>query len=128
MTEITVDTGWINDAEDPSDYQSFPLMSALSVTPSIAGTVRHLAGGRTRLVMTEGTSREVSLSLPDCDRDQVEWLEEHIGRIVCVRDDRGRKTFAGYLRVPVTEQQGDIVDKPADVTVSLAEISYDEAV
>lgn len=128
MTSITVDTVWLNLVSDPSDYQSFPLMSALTVTPLVTGSVRQLAGGRKRLVKQAGIQRQIDVNLPSCDRTQIAWLEDHIGELMCVRDDRSRKHFAAYLSLPVSEQQGDLVDKPADVAVQLFEITHEEVV
>lgn len=126
MTTITLTTVWINVASDPSDYRSFPLMSELNVTSTQPGDVRQLASGRARLVLRAGgVKRTVTAALPALDRDDVEWLEDRAGQLLCVRDDRGRKIWATFFAAPVDENQGLTT---ADVTLTLVEISHEEAV
>lgn len=125
MASILLDTVWLNAASDPSDYASFPLMSALAVATSQSGEVRQYAGGRTRLVLKAGTPRNISLDLPELDRTQVTWLESHVGQIVLVRDDRGRKIWAAYITAGVDETQGDTT---ASAGISLTEVSFTEVV
>lgn len=124
MASVTLTTIWINVAATPSDYRSFDLMSELNVTTVQPGEVRQLASGRARLVLRAGgVKRTISASLPLTDRVDVEWLEARAGRLVCVRDDRGRKIWATYLSVTVDENQGLAT---ADVSLSLAEVTFDE--
>lgn len=126
MASVTLDTVWINLASDPSDYRSFPLMSALNVTPTQPGEVRQLASGRARLVLKAGgVKHTISASLPLLDRTDVEWLEARAGQIVCVRDDRGRKVWAAYLSSPTDENQGLAT---ADVSLSLTEVTHTDVV
>jgi len=100
-------------------------MSALAVATSQSGEVRQYAGGRTRLVLKAGTPRNISLDLPELDRTQVTWLESHVGQIVLVRDDRGRKIWAAYITAGVDETQGDTT---ASAGISLTEVSFTEVV
>ena len=59
---VTLSTVWINLASTLSNYQSFPLMSALEVDTNQPGEVRTYAGGRLRLVTTAGVSVRQCLS------------------------------------------------------------------
>ena len=126
MPSITTTTVWINVASDPSDYRSFPLMSALNVTPTQPGEVRQLASGRARLVLKAGgVKHTIGATLPLLDRPDVEWLTDRAGVLVCVRDDRGRKIWATYFTVPTDENQGLTT---ADVSLSLVEVTHSEIV
>ncbi len=124
MASVSLVTVWLNAAANPSDYASFPLMAALNVTTSQSGEIRQYAGGRTRLVVKAGTPRTIALDLPELDRTQVTWLEGHVGQVVCVRDDRGRKIWAAYLTVPMDETQGDTT---GGASITLVEVSFTEA-
>lgn len=126
MTAITIDSIFINVASNPSDYRSFPLMSALNVTPTQPGEVRQLASGRSRLVLKAGgVKHAISATLPLLDRTDVEWLQSRAGQLMCVRDDRGRKIWAAYLSLPTDENQGLAT---ADVSLTLAEVSHSDVV
>lgn len=125
MAAVVLETVWLNLAADPSVRMSFPMMSELNVATTQPGEVRTMANGRQRLVRVAGLSRAVSLTLAYCTPAQVAWLELHVGELMCVRDDRGRKLFAAYLQVPVDEHQSG---GHSDVSLSLSEITHSEAV
>jgi len=122
---VTLTTVWINLASSPSNYQSFPLMSGLEVDTNQPGEVRTYAGGRLRLVTTAGVARTATLTLPECSRDQINWLQTYVGQTVLVRDDRGRKIWGTFLQPKVNENQ---YAQTGDVTVVINEITYTEAV
>lgn len=126
MATVDLRTLWLNLASDPSQAASFPYMSALTWTKEQPGEVRRYANGRLRVVRRAGKPKSADVALPGCDRAQVDWLEEHVGRVVCVRDDRGRKVFGVYLAVAVTELS--LPRGRADVSLSLAEVTYSEVV
>lgn len=125
MASIDLTTVWINDWSSVADVQSFPLMSRLSVETSTPGKVQTYANGRLRYIGSPTRSRSWSIDLQACTRDQVSWLEDHAGRIVCARDDRGRKVFGVFVSVPADEHQ---YDDETDVSLSLAEVTVSEAV
>ena len=126
MTAITLATVWMNVAADPSDYRAFPLMSALNVTAAKRGEVRPMASGRTRLVLRAGSAKKgISVTLPELERTDVEWLEERVGQLLCVRDDRGRKVWATYLTHSAEENRGR---STGNVTLTLSEVSHEEVV
>ena len=122
---VTLSTVWINLASTLSNYQSFPLMSALEVDTNQPGEVRTYAGGRLRLVTTAGVARTATLTLPECSRDQINWLQSVVGLTVLVRDDRGRKIWGTFLSPKVSENQ---YNTTGDVTLTIIEITYVEAV
>ena len=126
MTSIALRTVWINLASDPSDYQSFALLSALHVTKDKPGSVNKYASGRRRLILKPGTDYSISLTLPQLTRAQIVWLDLHVGDLVLVRDDRGRKIWCTYLSLPIDEDGSDI--EYGDGSLSLVEITYSEIV
>jgi hypothetical protein len=126
MATVQLRTLWLNLASDPSQAMSFPYMSALTWSKEQPGEVRRYANGRTRIIRRAGQTRTAEVTLTGCNREQIDWLEEHVGDLVCVRDDRGRKVFGAYLIVPVAEAQHR--RDRGDVSLSLAEVSFSEAV
>ncbi len=125
MASVELDTLWLNDMADLSDYQSFPMMSALTIKPVVVGGVRGYANGRRRAITQPGRFVTASGSLPACTREQMDWLEEHTGRPVLVRDDRGRKFYGIYLEADFDEHA---YDDEADAALTIAEISHSEEV
>lgn len=119
-------TVWLNVASNQQDRMSFPNMSALSVAKVKPGEVRRMVGGRDRLFTHEGMQRAVSATFPGCTREQVDWLEDHVGDLLCVRDDRGRKLYAAYSQVEVDELS--TTTAYAHCSVALGEVTHTEVV
>ena len=126
MTAITLATVWINLASDPSDYQSFSMLSALHVVKDKPGSVNRYASGRRRLILGAGTDYSISLTLPQLTRAQIVWLDLHVGDLVLVRDDRGRKIWCTYLSLPIDEDGADI--EYGDGSLALQEVTFSEVV
>jgi hypothetical protein len=126
MAAVQLRSLWLNLAADPAVAMSFPYMSTLTWTKEQPGEVRRYANGRTRIIRRKGKPRSAEATLSGCSREQIAWLEEHVGALVCVRDDRGRKMYATYLTAPVTEAQHR--RDRGDVTLAFAEVSHSEAV
>lgn len=124
--EVALTTVWLNLASEPSISQSFPAMSKLEVNTKRPGEARLNANGRTRLIRKPAKARTFALSLPNCTRAQIDWLELYAGELVIVRDDRKRKIPCVYFDVPIDEEPGDA--DSGDVTLALTEITYSEAV
>lgn len=125
MAGVTLGTLWLNDAADLSDGIAFPLMSKLTVVTAQPGEVRTMANGRLRMVSRAGRSRTWQADLPNLDRTAVDWLEDHLGELVLVRDDRGRKMFGTYLTLPDDAHR---YDAESDVQITLLEVTHSEAV
>lgn len=125
MVTVTLTTAWLNLAADPAVYVSLPTLDGLSVEKAQDGEVRALSNGRRRVVRRAGVGRTASLEVRAATRAEVDWLEEHVGDLVCVRDDRGRKFFGVYLVVAADEIRGNDY---ADVSLSLSEVTHSEAV
>ena len=126
MASIQLSTVWINLASDPSDYQSFSMLSALRVTKDKPGSVNRYASGRRRLILGAGTDYSIALTLPQLTRAQIVWLDLHVGDVVLVRDNRGRKIWCTYFSLPIDEDFSDI--EYGDGSLSLQEITYSEVV
>lgn len=123
MVTVSLKTVWLNLAADPSDYVSLPTMSALSVNTEQPGEVRRMANGRLRLVKRAGQARSASVDIEGATRTEVEWLEDHVGDLVCVRDDRGRKFFGVYMSVDADEIRANDY---AGVSLALVEVTHSE--
>lgn len=124
MTEIVLTTIVLNDAEDPADELVMTRMATYSRRPRTPGRVQEVAGGFR--VIKGGPGQAVwelrANRVPLVDSD---WIEDHAGRTVCVRDDQGRKFFAVYFEPDIEE-----VPRPRTVHVELEliETSWSEAV
>jgi len=131
---LDLSTVWLNSQLDPSDFISFPFMASLSVESAVQGEVRSYGGSRTttltrparlRSVQVGGLRRSVKLSLRALTREQVAWLETHIGQVVLVRDDRGRRLWATYWAAPIDEHQ---YNDEAESSLDLSEVTVNEVV
>jgi hypothetical protein len=126
MSTVNLGAVWLNDANDLTDSQSFNNVTGLTFIKGNDGDVRALANGRLRLVTTTTTRRSYALTLELCTRTQVTWLEDHIGALVCARDDRGRKVYGTYFEVNVNENVAR--SDYADASVRFTEVTHSEAV
>lgn len=122
---VILTTLWLNLASNLSDYRSFPLMSALDLDLTQSGEFREYANGDTRMILRAKRSNVFDVTLPQLERTDVDWLKTNAGKVVCVRDDRSNKVWAGYLKVSVRPNQGEATD---DVSLTLTEVKYSEVV
>ena len=125
MASITLETLWLNDADDPADLASFPFMSSLNSSPQQNVTITAFAGGRQIAIVTPGSANQVSVNLAACTASQRAWLETHAGTVVCVRDDRGRKFYGVYVS-PSSDEHA--YNDDADSSLTLNEVTFSEAV
>lgn len=125
MADITLETLWLNAAADLSDAMSFPTMNGLRAQLNTPGAIRTYANGRTRLITQAGRPRSSKASLPHLTRAQVEWLEDHAGQLVLVRDAQGRKFFGAYFS-PDFDERGFVDEAGTDLV--FAEVTHSEAV
>lgn len=102
-TDLDLCDLWLNDAANLADCQAFTWVSGTTPNIEVRAEVRALANGRLRMVSRAGRVASTTWNLTRISRPQVDWLEAHAGRLVCVRDDRGRKFYGVYLSVPVDE-------------------------
>ena len=125
MTAVTLSTIVLNDAEDPADLLVLDRMTKYRRNPAKAGRVQRVAGGGFRAVVQAGTAGSWRITASKVPLTALAWLEAHQGRVVCVRDDAGRKAFGVYLEVPSED-----VARPrtANVDLEVVEVTWSEAV
>lgn len=123
MATVVLNSVWLNLAADPTVYLWLPTMASLSISTGQDGEVRRLANGRLRLVKRAGQARSASVDIEGATRTEVEWLEDHVGDLVCVRDDRGRKFFGVYMSVDADEIRANDY---AGVSLALVEVTHSE--
>lgn len=90
---------------------------------SVDGEVRKFAGGRLRAISSEGQRGTFAFKLRDVTNDQIEILKSWYGKLVCVRDHRGRRYFGVYFAAPETERKTTTL---WDVSINLQEVTYEE--
>ena len=117
---------FLNLAADPADFRAFYTVTSLQPSTEVRSNVRVLANGRMRSVKQAGKPRSYSFKVEQISREDVAWLEEHVGELMCIRDDRGRKFFGVYSSV--TFDESTLWNDRADVSISFVEVSYSEAV
>lgn len=124
MTAVTLTSIWLNDAETPSDGVTV-IGTALGDSPTIGGAVRTYAGGRQRAILTEGTTRSLSITLTLVDETTREWLESHAGRTIWVRDPFGLRRSGVYFGFDRTQQPFAAL---SDLTFKVLEVTYSDVV
>lgn len=106
-TPLPVGTGldlngiWLNAADDLADVMSFERVgNTVSASPSTQAEVRQLA--TRRRVVRSGTKTYTSfaLTLLHCTAAQRQWLEDHVGVLLCLRDGIGSKIYGIYAEAP----------------------------
>lgn len=128
MSALTLTSFFLNLASDPSDFQAFPYVTQTQPQKQTDAQVRVMANGRLRVVRSAQVQRTASWALGKVSPDQVAWLEDHVGDLMCVRDDVGRKWFGIYSSVQADEDLFPDRRGEATVTLNLTEVTYSEAV
>jgi hypothetical protein len=118
---------WLNSASDPADLCAFDYAGdSITIATRSRAEVRQLAGRR-RVVRRGGRTYEAfTVGFEDCTPDQVEWLKDHVGVLLCVRDFVGSKVYAVYTETPREIDCGRRFR--TDVKISLDEIDHSESV
>lgn len=119
---IVLNRLWLNSFDDPSDFMSFRIHS---FTPSelVDGDVRKNAGGRLRLVLGAADSRSHTVEIRRPTEEQWQWLRDHKGALVILRDPDGSKYVATYL-----DLSRERPVEGADMTLNLTEVTASEVV
>lgn len=99
-TVVHLDRIWFNDATDPSDYLSLPILTDSTRTWSKPGEVREYASGRRRPVSRPGVTRTWTPRLGVMTPEEARALQDRAGRIQWVRDPLGGKVAAVFYEVP----------------------------
>ncbi|GEP38894.1 hypothetical protein NPS01_25570 [Nocardioides psychrotolerans] len=118
---------WFNLAANPADLCSFRKADEkIGITIDTRTEVRQLANRRRIVRRGVAAYTSIDLSLPHCEPAQIEWLRDHAGQLVCVRDHVGTKVYVVYAQLP--REVLTRVRDWADVKLSLDEITHTEAV
>lgn len=124
MALVELDTVYLHDAADLSDFVMLDVESLVE-EPEMGGDFRRRAGGRVQLIRRKGRHRRFSVQAVQVSRDTVDWLREHIGSTLLLRDPRQRKAYGAYLEVSVDEVPA--VDM-AVVSFTFGELTHSESV
>lgn len=95
---------YVNAAAEPADFIAVEYAGEKIAPTTRADVEARLLAGRVRLIR-KGTGavaalESLSVTFERCTAEQVEWLRDHVGTLVCVRDHVGGKFFAVYTEVP----------------------------
>lgn len=124
MASVQLDRLFMSLADDPAQ-QVTCYSSDWSDVRATTGEVRTYAGGRRRVVTRAGTARTLGFTARLLAPADVLTLDGWRGRVVLVRDSRGRKVYGVYLSVPTTDRR----DRGGqDVALTVESVDYDEAV
>jgi hypothetical protein len=118
---------WFNAASNLADAASFTYASeAIGITSTPRAEVRQLVNRRR--VVRRGTRvyDTINLTLQGVTPAQLQWLRDHVGTIVCVRDHVGSKVYGVYRELPRDVETR--VRTRAEVKLTFDEITHTEVV
>lgn len=126
MVVCTLRTLWLTLASDPTQSRSFTYMTGLSSTPTVQVSTRLYAGGNYRQVTMKGRQSGLPVTLTACTAEDRQVIEfDWLGKLLCVRDDRGRKFYGSYGQPQIAEHP---YNGECDITVTFVETTVSEAV
>lgn len=125
-TTVSLSAVFLNSTSDPTDFLALKPISRLQPNTSQAGEVRPMASGGLRLVKQATKPKSYSVGVTLATRAQIDWIEAHVGLVLCIRDDRGRKFFGAYLESPVDESV--FSSEYGNVSIQFNEVTYSQAV
>lgn len=119
---------WLNDAENPSDKIALTFVGdSYRITPRIGGGVDDgYASGRSRTYTTEGEFITITLGMQWMTDEQISWILDHRGRVLCFRDHTGWKVFCAFHEPGFEISTRVVADHTGALT--LKSVSFDEAV
>lgn len=127
MAEITLTDLWLHDATDLSSFVQLPLNKLSSVQGEVAGSVRRYAGGRLRFIRRPGDKDSLNVSLVMVSQTTADSINDWTGKLLMLRDPKGRKLFGTYRNVSIGEKAGP-VDKVRSVSFRFEEVTETEEV
>lgn len=125
MAEVDLGTAYIALASDLTDEIAVSSMSWASAKRGNVD-VRARANGRTVAVSRPGVTRTAMVVLKIEDRDDLEWLEANIARLVLVRAERGQRLWGVYSTPDYAERVWPVL--PIMVTLTVNEVTVSEVV
>lgn len=92
---------WLNDAEDLNDVCAFAYAGpSISITGTFDSSIQDLVGRRILTGSDTKVYESFSIDLRKLDTTQVQWLRDHTGRLLCIRDPYGSKAYVVYTTAP----------------------------
>ena len=125
MSAVQLTRVWLTDPADPS-VSVVAGSAPRTDNRALAGEVRQYAGGRRRIVLREGDSTTLGVTLIKVSAGDLEQLDAWRGQVLLLRDRVGRRVHGTYFGLDVTDHPGQPVEH--DVSFTFASVSYDEAV
>ena len=131
-TGLDLTAVWLNTASDLADARSFVKVGGpLAATTRARGEIRQLANRR-RLIRQgsvtglDDLTESMDVTLVHLSRDDVTWLRNRTGDLMCFRDHVGTKFYGTYLETPreVAPQYRDWIN----VKLSIEQLTHSEAV
>ena len=107
MASVLLDEVWVHVADDPQEHVRAAATTALSETDTVAGEVRHYAGGVAREVASSQRTRMLDVTFTELPREDFERLRSWAGLDVFLRDPLGRLMFGVFHSVGVSERPGN---------------------
>lgn len=126
MASVSLNAIFINDLSNPQDFLPLVYVRSFQKTPAVRGEFRDFAGGRVRLIRRAGKPLTWSITFGTTTQNQLAWLTDHAGRLLCFRDDRGGKMYGTYLQVPRDERTWS--KDGENVQVEVTALTWSEAV
>lgn len=127
---LLLDRVFINLASDPTQYFSCGSTGRSDQT-TLVGDFRLYANNNTRLILGNGTTRTIGITLRALTPAQVTQAQNFAGKTVLLRDTYGRKIWGSYVVTAVTDiplSGAANVDLQSDVVITFTQITYTEGV
>lgn len=125
MAAIKLDQVWVNDARNLDDYiNCFTNESGFDEDDALNSESRTYAAGRTRTINRAGGTRTISCPLVELDRERVEWLRAHRGKLVLIRNYAGIKIWGTYPGIKPRPSFKSLSAWSVDLTIT--QITYRE--
>lgn len=100
MATVTLTKVFVHDRADFDDYVAYQ-SAGRADGRSADGEIRTYATGRRRIVTTPARARRLPYTLRMVDDAGVDWLDDHKGVAVMVRDHVGNVEFGTYFALDV---------------------------
>lgn len=123
MASVPLDRFFIHLRSDLANHLKF-FTTGRGDERGVPGEVRRYANGRLRVIVRAGEAQTLAATLVQVTDAELDLLESWLGRQVMVRDHRGRRMYAVFFQMQVTDHTtGDY-----DVAVSFTEYTDTDAV
>jgi hypothetical protein len=124
MPSVHLTQTWVTNVATGDSVRAYTAKGRTSLRQREVET-RRLAGGRFRAITTLGVRRSQTFGLRDISLAEAQMLEDWIGQLVLIRDNRGRKMFGTYAEVQYVDNMSV---NYYDVSLVVTEVTYSESV